>query len=717
MPQKGKKKLGESKQEFLKRCAAESVEAGYTEANAMAACTASWNKKQLAAFVDDGVLTLSAPVELAALAEEESAPRRFSILAYTGKLIDWGYWGRFIIDLSGMKLAKAKVPALLNHNRGQIVGTIDQGSGDDNGFYVAGAFSKITDAAKEVLGLADESFPWQASVGVQAKKIVQLAKDATMQVNGQTVTGPCDVWTESSVFETSFCPFGADDDTAAVSMAADNPAPKGPMEVHIMNAKLRKLLEKLGLAQSATEQEAIAYMAGLDPDVIAKELATPDAPGTPAAPQPKAELSGQDVLKLMESGKRFGVDEEKLKELAKSCGTIEEATLKMVDLMSVANPPMGPGRTEAGCTELEKFTLAAEDALCLRGSVRLEKPAPGAQELRGRTLRELSREYLERMGVSTRTMTNNELAGVALGVVRLSGMHTSSDFANILSNVASKVMQKAYSEAPSTWQAWCSVADASDFKPSERPQLSEAPSLELINEHGEYTAGSFSDFKEANQVRTYGRKLSITRKTVVNDDLNALIRIPKAFGAAGSRRINDLVYFILTGNQVMSYDNKALFHADHANLADPADVFGTTGVSNGRENMRKQTGPNGAVLNIVPRFLIVPAALETSADVLLRSVASTDSNKNAGVINPFQNSLTPVVESRLDANSKTAWYLAADPNQVDTVEVMFLDGVQQPVIEEAEASDIDGKSFYVRLDVGARALDHRGLRKSAGTGS
>lgn len=720
-PRKKKSKdpaaLAESKQDFLKRCASEAVEAGAAEAQAMATCTAAWNKQQLAAFVDEGVLTLSAPVELAA-SEDESAPRRFSILAYTGKLIDWGYWGRFIIDLAGIRLAKAKVPALLNHHRDEIVGTIDQSAGDDAGFYVSGSFSRITDAARDVLGLADEGFPWQASIGVQASKIVQLAKDATMVVNGQTVSGPCDVWTEASVFETSFCPFGADDDTAAISMAADNPAPKGPTEVR-MNKKLRKLLEKLGLDPAATEQEAVVFMSGLDPDVIAKELAAPAAPVPQPDPKPApvAGLSGQDVLTLLERGKRMGVDEAKLQELAKSSPDLSTATLAMVDLVAAANPPFGGGRVESGRTEMEKFNLAAEDALCLRGSMRLEKPAPGAQELRGRTLRELSREYLERMGVSTRMMTNNELAGVVLGVVRLSGMHTSSDFANILSNVASKVMQKAYAEAPSTWQAWCSVADASDFKPSERPQLSEAPSLELINEHGEYTAGSFSDFKEANQVVTYGRKFSITRKAIVNDDLNALIRIPRAFGAAGSRRINDIVYYILTGNQVMGYDSKALFHADHANLASPADVFGTTGVSNGRENMRKQTGPNGAVLNIVPRFLLVPAALETTADVLLRSVASTDSEKNSGVINPFQNSLVPVVEARLDSNSKTAWYLAADPNQVDTVEVMFLDGMQQPVIEEAETSDIDGKTFYVRLDVGARALDHRGLRKSAGTGS
>ena len=714
-PKKSKKALGESKQDFLKRCAVEAAESGATEAQAMAQCTAAWNKQQLAAFVDEGVLRLSAQVELAK-AEDDAAPRRFSVLAYTGKPIDWGYWGRFIIDLSGMKLAKAKVPALLNHDRGQIVGTIDEGAGDENGFYVAGAFSRITEAAKEVLGLADESFPWQASIGVQAVKIVQLAKDATMVVNGQTVSGPCDVWTESSVFETSFCPFGADDDTAAVSMAADNPAPKGPTEVR-MNKKLRKLLEKLGLDPAATEQEAAVFMAGLDPDVIAKELTAPAAPVAPAAPaaqQPAAKLSGQDVLVIMDRGKRLCVPEDKLLELASKCATLEEATLQMVDLMAVQNPPLGGGRIESGKTEMEKFTGAATDALSMRCNLRLEKPAPGALELRGYSLREMAREHLERSGISTRGMDNKTLAGLALGVIRMSGMHTTSDFANILANVAEKILQKAYEEAPSTWQAWCAVGNGNDFKQVDRPQLSEAPSLELINESGEYTAGGFTDFKETNQIKTYGRKFVLTRQAVINDDLGALQRIPRAFGSAASRRINDLVYAILTSNAAMSYDSKALFHADHGNLAGTAGALASGTLGAGRTAMRKQTGPGGSVLNLVPRFLIVPAELETTTDVLLRSVASTDSEKNSGVLNPWQNALAPVVEPRLGANSTTAWYLAADSSQVDTVEVMFLDGVQTPVIEEMDTTGVDGKEFKVRIDVGVADLDHRGLYKNAG---
>lgn len=328
MPKSKSKKMTESKQDFLKRCAAEAVPTGSSESQALAACAAEWNRREMSAFVDDGRLTLSAPVELAAADKgQPEAARRFSILAYTGKLIDWGYWGRFIIDLSGMQLAKAKVPSLLNHDRRQIVGTIDQGSGDTNGFCVAGTFSRITDAAAHVLGLADEGFPWQASVGVQAGKIMQLAKDATMQVNGQTVTGPCDVWLESHVFEVSFCPFGADDETAAVSMAAKFGGPDGRGEV-VMNKKLRAYLETLGLAPEATEQEALVFMAGLDPEVLAKKSAP--GSGLPVE-QPRRTLSAEEVVRLQDNARNLGiVDVQAVNKIAVEAKSLQEANSRLV---------------------------------------------------------------------------------------------------------------------------------------------------------------------------------------------------------------------------------------------------------------------------------------------------------------------------------------------------------------------------------------------------
>jgi hypothetical protein len=91
--------------------------------------------------------------------------------------------------------------------------------------------------------------------------------------------------------------------------------------------------------------------------------------------------------------------------------------------------------------------------------------------------------------------------------------------------------------------------------------------------------------------------------------------------------------------------------------------------------MRVQKGQAGqALLNIIPRYLIVPAALETDAEVLIASTAKPD-QANSRVPNAeFIQSLILVVEPRLDEDSETAWYLAASSQQIDTVEVGYLDG-------------------------------------------
>jgi hypothetical protein len=97
--------------------------------------------------------------------------------------------------------------------------------------------------------------------------------------------------------------------------------------------------------------------------------------------------------------------------------------------------------------------------------------------------------------------------------------------------------------------------------------------------------------------------------------------------------------------------------------------------------MRLQTGLQGALLNIAPTFFIVPAALESTADKLLNSAGDLTDYKSSGVINPFYKKLEPVVEEVLDTNSSTAWYMTADPNQIDTVEVAFSGGQKGPYLE------------------------------------
>ena len=72
------------------------------------------------------------------------------------------------------------------------------------------------------------------------------------------------------------------------------------------------------------------------------------------------------------------------------------------------------------------------------------------------------------------------------------------------------------------------------------------------------------------------------------------------------------------------------------------------------------------------------------------------------------------LDPRLDAVSATAWYLAADPSTLDTIEYSFLESEPGPVIETRAGFDVEGVEIKVRLDFGAGVVDHRGLFKNAG---
>lgn len=124
--------------------------------------------------------------------------------------------------------------------------------------------------------------------------------------------------------------------------------------------------------------------------------------------------------------------------------------------------------------------------------------------------------------------------------------------------------------------------------------------------------------------------------------------------------------------------------------------------------MRKDPG---VYLNISPSILLIPPEQETKARQLLFSTADIG-QANPAVINPFHGSLEIVVESAL--TNLNAWYLIAPSSVIDTVEVAFLEGVQNPVIEQQQGWNVDGIEYKVRLDFGVKVWDYRGIFMNAG---
>ena len=188
---------------------------------------------------------------------------------------------------------------------------------------------------------------------------------------------------------------------------------------------------------------------------------------------------------------------------------------------------------------------------------------------------------------------------------------------------------------------------------------------------------------------------------------------------------------IITSNPAAIYAGDkvatALFAAAHNNLLsgtgssiDPTVNAGTpagTGplvaLGEGRKSMRQQKGPQGTPLNLVPRFLAVPTALETYALQLVYPINIASATSTA-VVPEWVRSLVPIVEPRLDAASPTGWYLIADPAQIDTVEYCYLEGQQGVFVETKQGFEIDGIEIKARMDFGAAGIDYRGMQRNAG---
>jgi hypothetical protein len=491
-------------------------------------------------------------------------------------------------------------------------------------------------------------------------------------------------------------------------------------------------------ARKAEAEELTSAIKQLEEELAAQPPTPAPAPA-PAAQPPAPAPSAPDAETLRKQAVEaerlrasqirtmaapFHLDEKFVNALVDEGVTVETARERiMTKLAAVAgerpNNPANPGASISADAR-DKLRAGMEASILFRGNPADSKLRDAGREFAGFTLVDIARECLESIGIKTRGMSRNEIARVALqgrygaeqyfsGV----GMMTTSDFPNILANVANKTLRQAYEAAPQTFKPFCRQVSASDFKPINRVQLSDVPTLPKINEKGEFHRTALSDSKETYSLATFGEIVAITRKTIVNDDLQALTRVPAGLGQAAANLESDTVWGIIINNGNMA-DGAALFVlAGHGNLKATNGLAAVANITAARVQMRTQKGPKGTILNLVPKYLIVPAALEGIAFQLINPInlAATAATSD---VPQFVRSMIPIVEPRLDAaaNGTTTWYTAADPSQIDTIEYCYLEGQQGVYIETRQGFDVDGVEIKARLDFAAGAIDYRGLQKN-----
>ncbi|MBI5523361.1 MAG: hypothetical protein HY910_12090 [Desulfarculus sp.] len=631
-----------------------------------------------------------------------------------------------VLLMSGLQPMPGQVPLLDSHSRFTTANVL--GSARDirrqGEQLIARAFFAGAPSGQQAFALVEEGHLTDNSVGYRVNAATWIESGRTVEIEGRQFTGPKKVVTNWSLKEVSLTPIGADE---AAKVRAANHKREG--EERTMNKELRAYLEKLGLAQDATDEEAQRYWAEVRQRAGAPEgerghhrepapAPAPPAPeggGAPPAPpagggedqraQQAAQAERARAAEIVQMCRAHGVEDQAMADMVTSGKTPDQCGREILVMVAQRGGIGGGGGYRPPVNfekdERDKFRAAALDGLSMRAGLPVPKPAPGHEELRGYTLVEMARESLRRAGQPT--------GGQVLDMVGRS--LTTSDLPNVLADVANKSVMLGWEGSPETWPLWAAEGSTNDFKPGKEVRLGEFDDLdEMTDEDPEYTYGSLKDAMEQYAVATYGKAIRISRKLIINDDLNQLVTVAQAMGESASRKVGDVAWAALIGNSAMG-DGKALFHADHSNIATiPAFDVDGLGLAiqkmNAQMDLRKKRR-----IRVPPTFFLAPTALYVTAEKFFGSeVIGTQAEPN--IKNPFTGIFPQpnrVYEPRLDDFGANIFFLAGPKGR--TVKVFFLLGNKTPYIDWQGDWDTDGRKGKVRIDVGAKAMDWRGLER------
>ena len=134
------------------------------------------------------------------------APRRFSGIANSGRPFGYGSY-QMVVDFDGIRL-KDKTAVLIDHDGRQRAGVCTLSVTPD-GLKADGV---LLDNAhgQAVAQESDAGFPWEMSAHVQSSRVEELSAGASVEVNGQIVTGPMMIMRGCAVREVSFTAVGVD---------------------------------------------------------------------------------------------------------------------------------------------------------------------------------------------------------------------------------------------------------------------------------------------------------------------------------------------------------------------------------------------------------------------------------------------------------------------------------------------------------------------------
>jgi hypothetical protein len=663
---------------------------------------------------------ITASADFEAAKTDGDGRRRFSMNAYTGGAIELGGWQNpVVIDLNGMSFSRKPRPILKDHDVHQIVGHSEKFEVVEGVLKVTGIISGVGAAAQEVTGSADNGFPWQASIGAVAKRTVPVPEGKSVIVNGKQFDGPMYVVRASNIYEVSFVPLGADDNTSALvasregaeemevlTMEFEAWAKSKDMDITKMSdgdLKAAKELHAEELAKIEAEKKPVEVVAEkpveIVPDVKAIEAAT--------------ESERKRVMEI--KGVCKGEYPEIEAAAIESGEAIESVKTKVLEQMRAGRPASTPAVHIKEDKGMEHKVMEA--AVCMTAKlpnvekVYDEKTLQAAHEAGPIGVQEILLNAAEKNGLTgIRSVNKANIERI------MKAAFGTKDWTGILSNVANKFLLAGYTYGDESWRRIASIRAVRDFKTVTSYRMNANMVFEEVGAGGELKHGTSGEVSYTNKADTYGKMFAVTRTDIINDDLGAMSQVPTEIGRGAKLAFNKVFW-----TEFM--DNATFFVAGNNNFDEGTDTpLSLAALELANQLFLNQTDPQGNPLGVAPRILLVPNALENTAKTLMASAEIRDTTASAKypVANPFAGAFDVVRSSYLSSAaisgySSKAWYLLADPMDVPTIEACFLDGVETPTIDQADA-DFNTLGIQMRgyFDFGVNKQDFRGGVKMLG---
>lgn len=412
----------------------------------------------------------------------------------------------------------------------------------------------------------------------------------------------------------------------------------------------------------------------------------------------------------------FGMEARSYIESGATLEAVREAALEYV--RANRNPIAARGVAVTATAE-DKFRAAAVDSLLLRSGLSIDKPAEGARQMMGMSLRDLAIECLANEGETGLNRRNSE---ELYGMLQRQFYNPTAAFPSILDSAINKAYVDGHKTVAVTFDKWTKKGSLKDFKTNDNNYLA-GPAGEFLEvpEGGELKHDTFNDVKRpTRKLKTYGRQFTLTRQAFINDDIDLVTRIPAKYAASARKTINKQVYEILIGNPAV-YDGAALFSAGHKNLL-------ATGTGITRESMQKmivalqsQVDEFGDAIIVRPATLIVPSGMGFEVFTIFNS-PTVNTTGNTQAVNPlfrYASSIEIVEEPTINVlcggyGNAMPWFLIGHKDDTDFIEVDYLNGQEIPTIRRMETPGQLGFVWDIYLDWGVSVMDFRGAVKNNG---